>query len=203
MGLCSTPKERASLHEVKLAEIAGIRDQEFQRLFLPLEIKEVAEVGSAAREQARAALVGGRTSADVADADAEARQTIRSEAAARGVGLQDITGRARSGIDRDVTEAAFSAGQEARELAGRQSDEERLGAIRLGQDVGATTLRGTASLARQEGFASSERLRSKTAVRQARLGAIGQAGSTGILRVADERDRKRRDEAAAAREGTG
>jgi hypothetical protein len=193
MGLCSTPKERPTANEIALATQAGIRDQEFQEKFLPLEIQEVATVGSQAREDARAALIAGRTSADVAAADAEAQQTLRTEAAARGMSLQDIQGSAaRNDISGEVGLATAAAGTEAGDRAGRAADTERLGAVRLGMGAGATSIRGLSNLARQDRFAASETLRARTQARRTRLGGIAEVATAGGLRFADDRALRRR-----------
>lgn len=177
-------KQRPGASEIALARQAGLREQEFEEQFFPLEVFEIEQFRDPKIQRINTSLLAGRENADVARNEKLAREGIRQEAQAGGVGL--ASGEAVSRLQKVGEDVALSTGL-AKTSASRGAqaihDSEGLGIIRTGQDTNRLSDTGLSSLARNENFKSGERLRARQLESESRsqaLGSIAAAGISGI-----------------------
>ena len=177
----SPDKQRPSANEIALAEAADLKDQEFERSFLPLEIFEIEQYRDPFVEKVNKSILGGRANADVALAERDAMAALSHRAQASGVGLGSANN--ASGFDDILVDTAHGLGEartHARQSARQIRDSEGMGIVRTGQDVNRTATSGLTAVARSENFRAGARLRARMTENTSRAEMLGDLAVTAI-----------------------
>lgn len=191
MGSSSKPKkQKPSAQDIALAEKAIADTQVFEEYYLPLEQQAIADVSGPTGEKLRAdqqKLLAGRTNADLAATEQEARQGSLARTLSSGNAIDSTSAiDSENKLGTNVAEATSAVNTDAATTARNNQDLERLGVIRTGRDVNRNAQSALVTSARMANSRATNKLQNKMLTDQAKTQALGQVVSAAVTAGIDQ-----------------
>lgn len=185
--------QKASANEIALAQVAGLKDEEFVEDFMPLEAAEIAQWRNRAIEKTNKSLLAGRENADIALAEAQALGANKSATMASGMSLNSGKGlRGITDIGQETSAGVTAANVNAARGARTIRDAEGVAAVRTGQGMGRGVIQSLGTLASADNFRSAARIRAKADEKMALADALMSVGATAAFKAQDMGDERKR-----------